>query len=175
MRNFYLIFSIFILVSCSNDDESIPSIDQIYGSWEKTEDISSEQFDLDNNYNYSVKQELNLNKDKSFEWLHYTINTESGEIIGYRQKEIGTFSQNGHKLIFKFDRFQPQQNSESNAYILSTLENLILTDQNVTMDYNYKVFNNFKTLLFDFPSCEPNSTCPADIVLNKVELKLELL
>tara|TARA_R100000935_G_C2836435_1_gene168382 strand:+ start:219 stop:728 length:510 start_codon:yes stop_codon:yes gene_type:complete len=169
MRNLFLIFSICILASCSNDDESKPSIDNFYGSWEKTENISAEKFDLDSNYNYSVKQELNLNRDNSFEWFISIIKIDNGNIMGYRQKEIGTFSQNGHKLIFNFDRFQPEQNSESNPYILSTLENLILTDQNVTMDYNFKVFNNYKTLLFDFPNCEPNNTCPADIELNKVE------
>jgi hypothetical protein len=169
MRNLYLIFSICILASCSNDDESIPNIDNIYGSWEKTDDIPAEQFDLDTNYNYSVKQELNLNRDNSFEWLISIIKNDSGDIMGYRQKEIGSFSQNVNKLVFNFDRFEPEQNSESNPYILSTLENLMLTDQNIIKNYSFKVFNNDKTLLFDFPSCGPNSTCLADIELNKVE------
>ncbi len=95
--------------------------------------------------------------------------TYSGEIMGYRQKETGSFSQNGHKLVFNLDRFEPEQNSELNSYRLSTLENLVMTDQNIIMNYSLEVFNNYKTLLFDFPSCSPNSTCPADIELNKVE------
>ncbi len=169
MKKLYLIFSICILASCSKDDESIPKIDDLYGSWEKEEDISPEQFNLDTTYNYSVIQKLNLNRDNSFKWLIYIINTNNNEIMGYRQKEAGLFSQNGNVLSFNLDRFEPEQNSESNSYQLSTLENLILSDQNILMNYNFKLLNSNKTLLFDFPDCEPDSTCPADIELNKIE------
>lgn len=169
MRKLILILNIFMLISCSNDDEAIPNIENIYGKWEKTEIISAAEIDLDSNYSYSLKQELNLNRDNSFKWLTYFINSESEEIIGYKQMEVGTFSQNGNILSFNLDRFEPQQNSESGSYTLSTLENLVMTDQNITMNYNFKLLNTNKTLLFDFPNCEPDTTCPADMELIKVE------
>jgi len=169
MRRLFIIFSICLIASCSSDDGSIPNIDDLYGSWENVESVSAEQFDLDTNYSYSAKQKLNLNRDNSFEWLIYIINTESREITGYRQKETGSFSQNGNILTFNLDRFEPEQNPESNSYRLSTLENLVLTDQDIIMNYNFKLLKSNKTLLFDFPNCNSYSTCPADIELNRVE------
>ncbi|RKS56160.1 hypothetical protein BC962_1139 [Gillisia mitskevichiae] len=169
MRNLFLIFSICLLASCSNDDEAIPNIENIYGSWEKAESISAEQFDLDSTYSYSAKQVLKLNRDNSFEWLIYVTNSESGEIIGYRQKETGTFSQNENVLSFNLDRFEPEQDATSSSYKLTALENLMLTDQNITMNYKFKLLTSIKTLFFDFPSCSSNNTCRADFELNKVD------
>jgi len=170
MRNLYIIFSFCILASCSNDDDTtIPNIDDIYGSWEKIENISNEQLGIESNHNYAIKQELHFYEDKSFTWLVSIINTDNSEILGYIRKEEGLFSQNENKLIFLFDRFESERNSISTTYQPTTIENLILADQNIEFNYNFKLLNDNRTLLFDFPICGPDTTCQADIELNRVD------
>jgi hypothetical protein len=165
MRQLILLLTIIIFASCSKSDDSIIQENDIIGSWENLQTISSEQVEVEGDANLSIKQELTFLNDGTFDWLFSIINSDSGDNLGYIMQLTGKFQIIENSLLVEFDRFQSERDAESNKYNPVLLSNLILVDENIKADYSIVLNNKNNTLLFDFSNCNfnQNTACPADI------------
>jgi hypothetical protein len=165
MRQLILLLTIIIFASCSKSDDSIIQENDIIGSWENLQTISSEQVEVEGDANLSIKQELTFLNDGTFDWLFSIINSDSGDNLGYIMQQTGKFRININSLLVEFDRYQSERDAESNKYNPVLLSNLILVDENNKADYSIVLSNKNNTLLFDFSNCNinQNTACPADI------------
>ncbi|SKB36361.1 hypothetical protein SAMN05660776_0728 [Salegentibacter holothuriorum] len=163
MKRLFFILNVFLLVSCSSDDEVRTNIKDIVGVWEKSSDISAEIYLELEKGNYDFVLQYKFLDDSTFESFSFVRNSDTDNIIGYRSHSEGSFFIKGNRMNLNYNQY----NSDIEASQLVDSADLVLIDQDVDWSFNFSINND--ELLFDFDPCGPYENCIGELNLKRVK------
>ncbi|WP_289021566.1 hypothetical protein [uncultured Salegentibacter sp.] len=163
MKRLFFILNIFLLVSCSSDDEVRTNTKDVVGVWEKSSDISTEIYPELEEGNYEFVLQYKFLDDSTFESFSFVRNSDTDNIIGYRSRFEGSFFIEKNRMNLNYNQY----NSNVEASQLVDSADLVLIDQDVDWSFNFSVNKN--ELLFDFDPCGPYADCIGELKLKRVK------
>lgn len=140
-----------LLISCTTEDLGPINDEKLLGIWH-------EDFLIEDN-NQISRLEYSFNTDNSYEVQRKRIDNNSGEILGYRYRELGNFSLRANTLSFtSIKRFNSDNTGQDE---FSDIENLQLVSPDFynTVSEKIEFRDNEKILAFIPPPCPDNAAC----------------
>ncbi|MDT0677492.1 hypothetical protein [Autumnicola musiva] len=163
MKRLLSLMTILVLFSCSNDDNNImPNGEEILGVWEKTYEISNEDYPDLEDEDYDYVRQFEFLDDETFESYTFLRNTSTNTIEGYSMQMKGTFTTEGNRMNLIYD----QWNSNTEASEFVSLDELELIQEDVEWSCDFSI--DKEELLFDFDPCGPLENCVGEITLERV-------
>ncbi len=163
MKRLFFILNIFLLVSCSSDDEVRTNIKDVVGVWEKSSDISAEIYPELEEGNYEFVLQYKFLDDSTFESFSFVRNSDTDNIIGYLSRFEGSFFIEKNRMNLNYNQY----NSDVEVSQLVDSADLVLIDQDVDWSFNFSVNKN--ELLFDFDPCRLYEYCIGELNLKRVK------
>jgi len=140
------------MLSCARDNDFKLDANLI-GLWEKSFEIGIGDISSIQNEGFEHVAQYTFNLDQSFEYGSFIRNIDSGTILAYSQRYLGSYQIDGNRLNLTFDHWgaEPLDNQYSD---LKNVDELVLVNENETWSFSYSITDN-STLLFDFDPCGP--------------------
>jgi hypothetical protein len=156
MKNVGLIFLLFSFLSCSKDSDT--KIDpNLIGLWENSFELGIGAIPSDQNEGFEHVAQYIFNVDRSFERGSFIRNIDTGSILAYSQRYLGTYEIDGNRLNLTFDYWGAEPLDDQYSGLKGIAE-LVLVSENETWGFSYSIREN-KKLIFDYDPCGPLENC----------------
>jgi len=144
------------LLSCSKDNDDKIDL-SIIGIWENSFELGIDDIPSVQNEGFEHVAQYTFNLDRSFEYGSFIRNIDSGSILAYSHRYLGTYEIEGDRLNLTFDNWGAEPLDDQYSE-LKSVDELVLVNENETWDFSYSIREN-KELTFKYDPCGPFENC----------------
>jgi hypothetical protein len=154
------------ILSCHRNDD-VKTTSNLIGVWEKSVKVESGEIPGIQNMDYEYVAQYTFTPDQTFELASFIRNIDSGEILAYSQRYLGTYEIEGNRLSFIYDYWgaEPLDDQYSD---FKNIDELTLIFEEENWGFSYSLSLN-KELLIDFDPCGPLENCVDKVTFFRIQ------
>ena len=166
MKKLGCILLCLVFLSCSKNNEGETDL-QLIGQWENSFEIKLGDFPSVQELGYEHVAQYSFQLDRSFEYNSFIRHMETGNILAYAKRFVGTYTLEGNRMNLAYTHWGAEPLSDPFEE-LKGINDLVVINEVETWGFAYAISDNQK-LVFNFDPCGPAENCLGSMTLFRVQ------